>query len=119
MRVSSLRRSTWLTTSATRAALGLGSWSNSVKIARTCGTVTAGVFSPQPQPLGLQEPQRQQRQRHVVMPAHPTAHLVVVQPDLALALLEHLLDPVAGRMHPRHLATPRLPRVGQRVPRFW
>src|SRR6266852_4491813 len=117
MRASSLRRSTSLTTAATRAALGLGSWSSSVKIARTCGTVTAGVFPPQPQPLGLQEPQRQKRQRHVVVPADPTAHLVVAPPDLALALLERLLDPVAAAMHPRHLPTPRLPRVGQGVPR--
>src|SRR5438477_1542674 len=80
MRASSLRRSTPLTTSATRAGLGLGSWSSSVKIARTWGTVTAGVFPPQPQPLGLQEPQGQKRQRHVVVPAHPAAHLVVPPP---------------------------------------
>ena len=94
MRASSLRRSTPLTTSATRAGLGLGSWSSSVKIARTWGTVTAGVFPPQPQPLGLQEPQGQKRQRHVVVPAHPAAHLVVPQPHLPFARLQQFLDAV-------------------------
>src|SRR5919108_3201375 len=107
MRASSLRRSTWLTTSATRLALGPGSPSISVKICRTWGTVTAGVFSPQPQPLRLQEPQGQQRQSHVVVPAHPTAHFVVPQPHLPLALLQQLLDPGPRPVRPRPLAPPR------------
>src|SRR5207245_102216 len=101
MRDSSLRRSTRLTTSAIRSALGAGSRSNSVKTARTWGTVTAAVFPPQPQSLQLQEPQGQQRQRHVVVPAHPTAHLIVRQPHLALALLQPFLDPVPLTMYAR------------------
>ena len=91
MRASSLRRSTWLTTSAIRAGPGLGSRSSSVKSCRTWGTVTAGVFSPQPLPLDLEEPQGQQRQGHVMMPAHPTADLVVPQAHLPLGLLQQLL----------------------------
>jgi hypothetical protein len=47
MRASSLRRSTPLTTAAIRSALDAGSRSNSVKIARTCGAVTAGALFPQ------------------------------------------------------------------------
>jgi len=53
-----------------RAALGLGSRSNSVKIARTCGTVRAGIFPPQPQPLQLQEPQRQRLRVGVIEDGH-------------------------------------------------
>ena len=65
-----------------------------MKICRTCDTVIAGVFPPEPPPLQAQEPQRHQRQRHVVMPADPAAHLVMIQPRLAVARLEELLDPV-------------------------
>src|SRR5436309_10613801 len=108
MRDSSLRRSTRLTAAATRSGLGAGSFSNSVKTARTWGTVSAGVFSPQPQPFGLQEPQGQQRQRHVVVPAHPAAHLVVRQPDLLLALLQPLLDAVPRPVHESQFRTPGL-----------
>src|SRR5579872_7625737 len=91
MRASSLRRSTALTAAAISTNRGRGRRSNSVKISRTCGTVSAGFFPPQPQPLQLQEPQRQQGERHVVLPPRPTAHLVVVQPHLLVALLEQLL----------------------------
>src|SRR3954469_15855928 len=103
MRASSLRRSTSLTFSAIRAALGRGSRSNSVNSARTCGTVTGGFFFPQPPPLQLQEPPRQQRQRHVVLPAHPRPHLVVVQPHLLVPFTEQLLRPrpLPVRPHPR------------------
>ena len=48
MRDSSLRRSTALTTAAIRAGPGPGSRNNSVNTARTCGTVTAGVFFQRP-----------------------------------------------------------------------
>src|SRR3954452_22695947 len=117
MRDSSLRRSTWLTTAAIRAALGAGSRSRSVNTARTCGTVTAGVFPPPPQPLHLQEPQRQQRQRHVVVPAHPAAHLVVPKPYLLLAFFQQPLHPVPLPVYPRQLPALALAGVGQRVPR--
>src|SRR4051812_44674815 len=98
MRDSSLRRNTALTTAVIRSTLGLGSFSSSVNTARTCGTVRAGVFPPQSQPLGLQEPQGQQRQRHVMAPAYPTAHLIVRQTHLLLALLQPLLNPVPRPM---------------------
>src|ERR1051326_2546579 len=110
MRASSLRRSTWLTTSATRAGLGLGSRSSSVKMVRTCGTVTAGVFPPQAEAFQMQEPQGHQRQGHVVVPADPAAHLVVRQADFALAVLEQLLDVV-----PRPVGLGQLPAAGVAV----
>ena len=99
MRVSSLRRRTALTAAATRSAVGAGSRNSSVNTARTCDPVSAGVFPPKPQPLRLHEPQGQQRQRHVVLPAHPAAHLVLGQPDLLLALLQPLLDAVPRPVH--------------------
>ena len=46
MRDSSLRRSVRLTNSATWSSPGAGLRNNSVKIARTCAPVTAGVFPP-------------------------------------------------------------------------
>src|SRR5438270_11282174 len=117
MRDSSLRRSTWLTVSAIAAALGCGCRSSSVKIARTWAGVTAGVFPPQAQPLHLQEPQRYQRQGDVVMPAHPTADLVVVQADLLVALAEQLLDPMPRAMHPGQADARRRVGIAQGVPR--
>ncbi len=93
------------------AALGGSGRSNSVKIARTCATVTAGVFPPQAQSLALQKPQRQQRQRHMMMPADPTAYLIMVQTDLAIALREEFLDLVPCAMHLGDLAAPRVVRV--------
>ena len=74
-----------------------GTRSNRVMISRTCDTVTAGVFPPETTPLPDQEPQRQKRQRHVVVPAHPAPDLVVRQPGFSLAGLQRLLDPVAGK----------------------
>src|SRR4051812_24832578 len=116
MRASSLRRKTRLTDSAISRAVGAGLRSNSVKIARIWDTVTAGVFPPEPLPLQYQEPQRQQRQRDVVMPPHPAPDLVMRQPHLALALLEHLLDPVPARPRPHLLGQRGLRRrVAQRV----
>src|SRR5262249_31935536 len=117
MRASSLRRSTRLTASAISRALGGRGRSSSVNSCRTCAAVTGGFFPPHPQPFQRQEPQAQQREGHVVVPAPPRAPLVVVQPPLLVALLEQLLHPVprpVGSHHPRqrHL----LGRVAQRVP---
>src|SRR3954447_3519199 len=100
MRASSLRRKTRPTDSAISHAVGGRLRSNSVKIARICATVTAGVFPPHPPTLQDEEPQGQQRQRDVVMPAHPTADLVMSQAHLPLALLQHLLDLVPARPCP-------------------
>ena len=68
MRASSLRRKTRLTASAISRAVGGRLRSNSVKIARICATVTAGVFPPHPPAFQDEEPQGQQRQRDVVVP---------------------------------------------------
>ena len=105
-----------MTTSAIRSGLGAGDRSSRVKISRTCDTVTAGVFPPDPQPLQDQEPQRQQRQRHVVVPAHPAPHLVLPQPDFPLRRAEHLLDPVPREPDPDQLGQRHLRAgVAQRV----
>src|SRR5260370_559749 len=87
-------------------------------LARPRRLVMAGFFSPQPGALQWQEPQRQQRQRHVMVPAQPTAHVVVAQPHLLFALLQQLLHPVPRPMHPGQLRPPRLVGVGKRVPRL-
>src|SRR5579872_2550939 len=116
MRDSSLRRRTALTTAAIRSASGAGSRSSSVNTCRTWDAVTAGVFPPQTQTLGLQEPQRQQRQGHVVLPAHPAPDLVLGQPHLLLALLQPLLNALPRPVDPRQLTPPGLTVVGQRVP---
>src|SRR5262249_28629707 len=117
MRDSSLRRRTALTTAATRSTVGAGSRNSSVNTCRTCDAVTAGVFPPETQPLGLQEPQRQKRQGHVMLPAHPAPDLVVCQPHLLLALLQPLLEPLSCPVCPRQLPTPGLTGVRQGVPR--
>src|SRR5216683_2843071 len=91
MRASSLRRSTALTSAAICAGLGGGFRNRRVKISRICGTVTAGFFFADPVSLQDHKPQGQQRQRHMVVPPLPTADFVVIQADLAVALLEDLL----------------------------
>ena len=87
---------------------GGGCCNSRVRISRTCGTVAAGVFFSHRQTLQAQEPQRQQRQRHVMMPADVTANLVMIQAGLALAVLQHLLNLVSSSVGPnpvlqRHL----------------
>src|SRR3974390_690262 len=117
MRASSLRRNTRLTSSAISGALGGCGRSSRANTSRSCGTVSAGIFFSQPLLLPHQEPQGQQRQRHVVVPAHPAAHLVLPPPPPPLARLQRLLDPVPP---PVHLRPPlqRHPRrrIGQGVP---
>src|SRR5918999_1528303 len=49
-------------------------------------SVSAGFFPPQPHPQ--EEVVREEGLRHVVVPAPPGAHLVVVHPELALRFLE-------------------------------
>src|SRR5262245_5135805 len=94
MRASSLRRRTRLTWAAmTELGGGFGS-KRREKISRSCGTVKAGIFSPQPAFLQFQEPQGQQRQGHVVMPAHPTAHLIMAQSHIPFAGRKQLLGSV-------------------------
>ena len=74
---------------------------------RTWGTVRAADFFPHLAPLPDQKVMRQERQRCMVVPSHPAPHLVVVQPTLALALLDPRLHtpahPCAG--YARHPPT--------------
>ena len=51
---------------------------------RTCGSVMAGVFFFRPPSLDGQEPSGQQAERHVVLPAHPVANLIIRQARLSL-----------------------------------
>src|SRR6266702_3904217 len=94
MRASSLRRRTRVTCSAISAARGGFGWSSRANIARSCDIVRAGLFSPQPGFLRLQEPQGQQREGHVMVPAHPRPDLVMPQADFAFAGPEQFLSPV-------------------------
>ena len=66
---------------------------------RTCGTVNAGAIFFPPTGLDDQEPRRDHRQRHVVVPTAPVPHLVLAQPRLALGPLQALLDPVLRLRH--------------------
>src|ERR1043166_7973044 len=117
MRASSVRRSTRLTCAAIWAALGGRGRSSWLNTSRSCGTVSAGIFPPKPPPLQLQEPQRQQRERYVVVPAHPRAHLVLPQPHLAFARPEQHLDLVPLAVDCRQLGQRHLRRRGtERVP---
>src|SRR5258708_35065828 len=102
MRASSFRRSTRLTSSAISAALGGRACSNRLNTSRNCGTVSAGIFPPEPPLLQVQEPQGQQRQRPVVVPAHPAPHLVLPQTHLAFAGAEQLLGPMPPAVDLRH-----------------
>src|ERR1035438_8280350 len=116
MRASSLRRSTRLTSSAIRAALAGSGCNSRANTSRISGTVRAGIFPPEPILLQNQEPQRQQRKRHVVMPTHPTPHLVVTQAYLALARLENLFDSVPVTVGLDHSGQRHVAGVRQRVP---
>src|SRR4051794_30689830 len=77
-------------------------WAGSVTLSRwrTCGTVSAGVSPPQPVAEPDEEALRQQRHGGVVVPAAPAAHLVVVQPQLGLRLLDGLLHRPAQPQQP-------------------
>src|SRR5512135_2740107 len=96
IRASSLRRKTRLTASAISCAVGGRFRSSSVKIARLCATVTAGVFPPESPPLQDQEPQGQQRERDVMVPAHPAADLVMGQSRLPRARSQKAVGPATS-----------------------
>src|SRR5713226_4623666 len=95
MRDSSLRWSTLLISSAICSGSGAGLRSSRAKITRVCAAVMACVFFPRPLLFHFQKPQRQDRQRHVVVPPHPTANFVVIQTNLAVAVLEEFLNSMA------------------------
>src|SRR5438552_1882303 len=74
--------------------------SRCTRSALTSGTVISGSFFPQPPLLQPEEPQSQKRQGGMVVPPHPAARLILVQPALPLGRLKTLLHrPVA----PPHL----------------
>jgi len=77
-----------VTSSAISSGLGAGWRSNRVKICLVCDAVTAGVFPPDAPSLQAQEPQRHEGERHLVVPADPTADLVVIEAGLAVARLD-------------------------------
>src|SRR6266511_2134605 len=79
---------------------------------RTCGTVKAAVFFPQPAALPHQEVMREQRHRHMLVPATPRAHLIVIHPDFALAFQDGRLDWPA---HPTLAHQCGLRRAGRRI----
>ena len=58
------------------------------------GTVRAGDFFPQPAMFEREKPVGEETHRHVVLPAQPGAHFVVIHPDVILGDLEALLNPV-------------------------
>src|ERR1700735_3037415 len=53
-----------------------------------------------------------------MVPAGPTAHLIVPQTHLSLSLLQQFFHAMPRPMHPRDLPTPCLVRIGERVPRL-
>ena len=93
---SSLRRSTRLTASAISRAVG-GAAEQFREDRPHLRHGDRWSFPPHPPAFQDEEPQRQERQRDVVMPAHPTADLVVGQAHLPLPLLQHFLDLVPAR----------------------
>ena len=83
---------------------------------RTIAT-ESGAFFPQRPVLLHQEPQGHQACRHVVVPPAPCPHLVVVEANLALGVLERLLDQVPSRRCPHHLIQRRVQwSVGEKEP---
>src|SRR5690349_7158142 len=85
-------------------------WAGSVTLRRrrTCGTVSAGEFSPQPGAQPDEEVLGEQGHGGVVVPAAPAAHLVLVEPELVLRFLYGLLDRPAQAQQPDQ-------RLGRRV----
>ena len=82
-------------------------------------TIATGseASSPQPPVLPNQQPQRHQARCHVVVPAAPGAHLVVIEPDLAIGVLERLLDELPARSSAHHLSQRCVQRaVGEEEP---
>src|SRR3954466_4389372 len=77
-------------------------WAGRVTLSRwrTWGTVSAGVFFPQPAAEPDEEVLRQQGHGGVVVPAAPAPDLVVVEPQLLLGLLDGLLDWPAQAQQP-------------------
>src|SRR5947208_12683256 len=91
-------------------AAGSRRWAGSVTLSRrrTWGTVSAGVFPPQPAAESDEEVLRQERHGGVVVPAAPAAHLVVVQAQLVLRLLDGLLHRPAQPQQPDQRRGPRV-----------
>src|SRR5581483_8351028 len=108
-----LRRATWFRRwrqSDSRMAWARGSpttatASTACSNRRASGSVipSSPFFPPQPPLLQHQEPQGQECQRLVVVPAPPALHLVVPQPHLLLAAQEPVLHRPARVRRPRLL----------------
>ena len=78
-----------------RARLQSGSPNSVRKAAAASCTEAPGVFFPESSLLQCEEPGRQDREGHVVMPADPGSDLVVGQSCFALGPLEAFFDQVA------------------------
>src|SRR2546429_7629414 len=75
-------------------------WGKSTRSTRlTWGRVTNGIFFPPLLLHGQQEGTGEQGQGEVMMPAGPTAHLILIQSRFALGCLEFGLDHPPGGGH--------------------
>src|SRR5438067_10880398 len=92
-----------------RSWVATSHWSNSARVHVRCGSssrstrltwgrVIWGIFFPPVLLKGQQEGAREQGQGEVMVPAGPTAHLVLIQPRLSFGRLKlSLADPPGGR----------------------
>jgi hypothetical protein len=62
------------------------------KSLRSCATVSAGAFFPQPQLQVPQKEMRQHRRQHMVVPARVFAHFIVGHPELGFAFFKALFN---------------------------
>jgi len=65
-----------------------------VKRLAVSGTVSAGVFFPQPPVFADKKPMTQETHAHVMVPADPGTDFVMVHPEVVLGDLEAFFDPV-------------------------
>src|SRR5579883_2400810 len=96
-----------LTSASVAAASSRRAGRTTVSNRRTWGTVSESPFFRQPQAEADQEVMGQQRHGHMVVPADPAPHLVMIHPELALAFFDRPLDRPAhpadaDQRRPRH-----------------
>src|SRR5207244_2260336 len=82
--------------------------SRRVSNVRTCGSVRAGVAFFPPTGFLYQEPQRQKRERLMVIPTPPGADFVMGQTGFAFGPLDTLLDPMLRVGHSCELGARRV-----------
>src|SRR4029434_2472147 len=67
---------------------------------RTCDTVSAGAFFPQPDMKRPEKKRRQECHQHMVMPARVFAHFIVRHPELGFAFFKALFHGPAQSTEP-------------------